>query len=285
MTIAAQPGDVIDGRFEILRLLGRGAMADVYSVMDRTSGAPFAMKILRRSMTSDAAMVKRFQREARVQQMLDHPNIVKVYGSGMTGSSQPYLVMQLLEGRSLRNVTKGEGRVTVIRAASYIWQALQGLQSAHAQGVMHRDLKPANLMLEPSVGPVEKVMLIDFGFAFLDGGTKITQKGEVVGSLSYIAPERLRGQTTDERADLYSLGIVLYELLIGRRPFVEKNDYQLIAAHVEKQPMPLRIAAPDANIPLALDMLVMKVLSKDPGKRHQTAAEMATDLEAAAQHY
>jgi serine/threonine-protein kinase len=175
--------------------------------------------------------------------------------------------------------------VQVIRACSYIWQALQGLAAAHSKGILHRDLKPANLMLEPSPGPVERVAMIDFGFASLEGGVTVTRQGEVVGSLSYMAPERLRGKKASESSDLYSMACILYEILVGHRPFEAKSDYQLISKHVKELPVPPREANPEAEIPGEVEAVIMRALAKNPRLRQQSALSMADDLEAAAQYY
>src|SRR5690606_4225851 len=165
--------------------------------------------------------------------------------SGITpDGSEPFLALELLRGKTLRGVIKSEGRVAPRRAASYAWQALQGLHAVHEAGVLHRDLKPANIMLEPSPGPIERVVLIDFGFATFEGSAKLTQQGTVVGSLTYIAPERLRGEEPDRRADVYALGIVLFELLAGRPPFVADDDFELIGMHVQDEPPRLAALAP-----------------------------------------
>jgi len=283
MSVGVQAGEIVEGRYVVERLIGRGAMADVFAAQDRHSGAHVALKILHRALSDDAQAIERFRREAHVQGMMRHRNVARVYGGGMTSYKEPYLVLELLRGYSLRDVIKSAGRVDVVRGCSYIWQALQGLASAHSRGILHRDLKPANLMLEPSPGPVERVCLIDFGFASLEGGTKVTRQGEVVGSLSYMAPERLQGHAASERSDLYSLGIILYEILVGRRPFEGKTDYQLIDAHVTEPPVPPSRAAPDVGVPPAVEAVLMRSLSKDPAYRHQSALSMADDLEIAAQ--
>ena len=258
-------------------------MADVYAVFDERDRSSLAIKVLRRSMTRDEEAVSRFEREAEVQRRIDHPNVAKIYGSGITEEDEPYLRLELLRGYSLRDVINAEGRVDVIRACSYVWQALQGLAATHSRGVLHRDLKPANLMLEPSNGPTERVVLIDFGFASLDGAAKLTQKGQVVGSLSYMAPERLQGQEPDERTDLYSLGVILFELLVGKRPFGGKSDYALIAAQVdEPAPSPREFVK---EIPPALEAVVMRSLAKRPAGRAANALAMARELEEAAQSY
>ncbi len=281
MSQLARPGEVIDGRYRIVRAIGRGSMADVYEARDEKRDRPVAIKLLRRSLVRQSEALQRLQREARVQEMIEHRNVSRLYGGGMTQDRAPYLVIELLRGRSLRNVIRSEGRVETSRASSYCWQALQGLSAIHQVGVLHRDLKPANLMLEPSGGPLERVVLIDFGFAALEGGSRLTAQGHVVGSLAYLAPERLMGEPGDERSDLYAVGVILYELIVGTRPFVAENDLDLINDHIESEPVPPRTAAPLAGISPELEEVVLRALAKHPEDREPTAARMADALEAA----
>jgi eukaryotic-like serine/threonine-protein kinase len=202
-----------------------------------------------------------------------------LYGAGLHGQS-PYLALELLTGRSLLQILRNEKVVPVMRAVAYAWQALQGLTAIHASGVMHRDLKPANLMLRPNGDGTERVVLIDFGFAALDGQSGITRQGFVVGSLTYMAPERLRNEQIDARADLYSLAAVLYELLTGHPPVEGPDDGALIAAILEDEPLPPSARAPEP-VPASLDAAVLRALSKYPKDRPGTAAEMAAELAAA----
>ena len=155
-------------------------MADVYRALDTQTGTAVAIKVLRASLDADPSAEQRFAREAEVQERIRHRNVAALLGMGVTDSSEPYLAVELLRGKTLRGVLKQEGRVDPRRAASFAWQALQGLAAVHAQGVLHRDLKPANMMLEPSVGPVDRLVLIDFGFASFEGSAKLTQAGTVV---------------------------------------------------------------------------------------------------------
>lgn len=281
--LGAQPGDIIDDRYEIDRVVGRGAMADVFHARDRQTDREVALKILRRTLAQSGEPVRRFEREAHVQRMISHRNVAAFYDVGVTDRGNPFLVVELLRGRSLKDVLGASGRVGVVHAASYGWQALQGLAAVHAAGILHRDLKPANIMLEPSRGPVERVVLIDFGFASLEGASKLTAAGQVVGSLSYVAPERLRGEVGDARSDVYGLGVVLYELLVGRRPFIGSDDLTLVQQHLHQLPEPPRLAAPDAGIPPRLEAIVLCALAKEPTGRPQSAAVMAGLLEDAAQ--
>jgi serine/threonine-protein kinase len=279
----ADPGEVVDGRYRVVRPVGAGAAAEVYEAVDEERQRPVALKLIKRSVARAPEMLQRLEREARVQEMIRHPNVARLYGGGVTARGEPYLVVELLRGRSLRHVLKAEGRVDVVRAASYTWQALQGLAASHAVGVVHRDLKPANLMLEASAGPVERVVLIDFGFAAIEGHSRLTAQGHVVGSLAYCAPERLLGEVGDGRADLYGMAIILFELLTGRRPFSPESELELISLQLEGEPPAPGAVAPDAGIPRALDDVVLRALAKRPTERFAGALEMAEAVEAAVQ--
>ena len=279
----ADPGDrvgsVIGRRFRVDALIGRGAMAEVYHAQDLETETAVALKILRRSLAGDPAIAQRFSREAEVQAKLRHRNVAALLATGVTDFDEPYLVVELLRGRNLRHAIKTELRLAPRKAASYAWQALQGLGAVHQNGVLHRDLKPANLMLEPSPGPFERVVLIDFGFATLEGtGTaRLTAQGTIVGSLAYVAPERLRGELPDRRSDLYAIGVILFEMLSGAPPFVAESDLALVELQLEAPPPPL-----DPGIGQALRDVVGIALSKHPVDRYAGAAAMAAAIEDAA---
>jgi serine/threonine protein kinase len=281
VSAADRAGTVIAGRYRLDKLIGRGAMADVYRA-GTADGGDVAVKILRQNLRSDPEAVARFQREAHVQAMVRHNNVAALLDVGLTEATEPFIVVELLRGKSLRTVIKTEGRVGARRAVSYTWQALQGLAAVHARGILHRDLKPANLMLEPSVGPIDRVVVIDFGFASLEGSSKLTQQGHVVGSLTYMAPERLRGEPGDERSDLYAMGVILVELLTGRAPF-EGDDFDLVSMHLNDEPPPIRALEPAAtDVTPPLENVVMRALAKSGDNRFPTALAMAGAIEQAA---
>jgi serine/threonine-protein kinase len=268
---------VIAERFRIDEPIGRGAMADVFRALDLHTQAFVALKILRRHMGGDPAARQRFAREGEVQARVRHRNVAALLATGVTSLDEPYLAVELLHGNTLRGAIREHGKLAPRRAASYAWQALQGLAEVHATGILHRDLKPANIMLEPSPGPFERVVLIDFGFATFEGGAKLTQQGTVVGSLTYISPERLRTEPPDQRSDLYAIGVILYEMLAGTPPFAAKDDFDLIEAHLSIEPPPL------VDLPDALVDVITRSLAKYQEDRFDTAVEMADALEAAAQ--
>jgi serine/threonine-protein kinase len=254
-------------------------MADVFRALDLDTSAYVALKILRTAL-EDSSAHQRFAREAEVQSRMRHPNIAALLATGVTDHHEPYLVMELLRGKTLRGVIKQDGRVEPRRASSYVWQALQGLSHVHDAGVLHRDLKPANIMLEPSGGPADRVVLIDFGFAAVEGSAKLTQQGAIVGSLTYMAPERMRGEQIDQRSDLYSIGVIFYELLAGTPPFTSQDDLDLVEMHLRDDPPPLD----PSSVPGVLIPIVMHCLAKHPNDRYASAPMMAAALEAAAPH-
>lgn len=248
-------------------------MADVYRALDTSTAIYVALKVLRQSLEADPSASQRFAREAEVQERIRHRNVAALLHSGVTELGEPYLAVELLRGKTLRGVIKQEGRVDPRRATSFAWQALQGLSAVHALGILHRDLKPANIMLEPSPGPIDRVVLIDFGFATFEGSARLTQQGTVVGSLQYIAPERLRGEVIDHRSDIYAMGTILYELLTGRPPFTANDDFDLVEKHLHEPAPPL-----DPGFPEALDRVIQRALAKYPRERFADAAEMAAAL-------
>ena len=273
-------GQIIGARFRVDEMIGRGASAEVYRSLDLTTQAYVALKIMRFTHVGDSVSLARFKREGEVQAKLRHRNIAALLAAGITDTLEPYLAVELLRGKTLRGVLKKEGALSPRRAASYGWQALNGLAAVHAAGVLHRDLKPANIMLEPSEGPIDRVVLIDFGFATFEGSAKLTLQGTVVGSLTYIAPERLRGEAAGPRADLYAMGTILFEMLIGRPPFAAAEDFDLIDLHINIEPPRLREL--DPSLPQALEEVLERALMKQPEDRFSDAAAMATALELAA---
>ncbi len=276
-------GDVVDGRYQIATQIGRGTAARVYSAKDLNTDREIALKVMRGSIAKDAAQRARFEREAKLQARVSHRNVAALFGGGTTAEGSPYLALELLRGKSLRDTIREHKQLDAAKASSICWQALKGLEATHALGIVHRDLKPANLMLESSPGPVERVVVIDFGFASLRGGGRITATGQVVGSLGYLAPERLGGQENDPRSDLYGIGIILYELLTGRRPFIAVGGMELVTEHLEADVPPIASLGLDIEISTELEQLIRIALEKDPANRFANATMMADRLAAISQ--
>ncbi|HVA37692.1 MAG TPA: protein kinase [Candidatus Dormibacteraeota bacterium] len=264
-------GSIIAGRYRVDSLIGSGGMADVYRGVDTTLDRPVAVKVL---TDRSGDIRQRFLREAQSMARLNHPNIVSVYDAGeSTGVS--YIIMELAEGRTLRALSD-EG-VSTEHAISLCIELCEALQYAHAQGVIHRDIKPSNLMvLETGV-----VKVMDFGLARRTTDVSMTaQAGEIVGTISYLPPERFLGRAGDVAGDLYSLGVVMYELFCHRLPFESVDDdlVAVIFAHINQPATPPH--AVNSEIPEALDALILRMLAKDPSQRPQSAADVAAELRA-----
>jgi eukaryotic-like serine/threonine-protein kinase len=278
-------GEVIEDRFEIVRLIGSGGGGAVFEVMDRTSEQPAALKML---VAEDKDLAARLVREGKALSLVAHPNLVALVDAGETADGTPYVVTELVNGRSLREVLDTE-TIPPRRALAIVRQLLEALNCVHDAGMIHRDIKPENIMLADGGQPGrDYVRLLDFGAAkIVDpsniGEGKLTRAGlEVFGSPPYIAPETAIGEPIDGRTDLYSVGIVLYELLAGRVPFEHEDATTLLRMHVTDPPPPLHAAAPDREILPELERVVQKALAKVPDQRYATALDMHAAVENAA---
>jgi serine/threonine-protein kinase len=269
-------GAVLQGRYRILSKLASGAMGVVYRGERVQLGRPVAVKFLHPWIAAQKAFLTRFETEARAMSRLLHPNCVSVIDFGVEGS--PFLVMDFVTGRTLRELMQG-GRLPVARALRIVQQLLAGLSHAHAQGIVHRDLKPENLILSDEEGLEEHLRILDFGLAKLRDGPAMTA-GLAVGTPSYMSPEQSGADgAIDARTDLYTVGVVLFELLTGRKPFESENVGELILMHREAPPPLLRQVAPDAHLSAEIEALVGKAMSKLADERFQSAAEMAAALD------
>ncbi|HSN28033.1 MAG TPA: serine/threonine-protein kinase [Kofleriaceae bacterium] len=261
-----RPGTIVADRYEIVSLLGRGGMGAVYRVRHLTLGKELALKILRAGASDFEA---RFDREARALARLDHPNCVRVLDYGRTNSHH-FIAMELCAGETLGGVLK-TASLSVVRALHVARGLLAALSHAHAHGILHRDVKPENVVL---VGA--RPVLIDFGLAVLEDEAALTGAGMCLGSPSYIAPERLLGRGSDARTDVYAVGVILYEMLAGVRPFAGDSPEQTMQLALTRPPRPLRAMRRD--IPRELDAVVTRALAKEPARRFATADEMALAL-------
>jgi serine/threonine protein kinase len=260
------PGVVIDERYEIVSLLGKGGMCTVYKARHLLMDRPVALKMLHEELVIDRAAMQRFQREAVAVSALDHPNIVKIFGFGLVGNL-PYMAMEFLEGLSLANLVKQERRLPKERALPIFNQILDALAHAHEKGILHRDLKPNNVML---VGPNNQVKLVDFGIAKIlpESGKelmKLTQTGEVFGTVVYMSPEQCVAAPLDARSDLYSMGCLMFEVLDGEPPLKGDAPYLTIAKHVNEAPRASDFLADDFG------SVVFSALEKNPAHRPQSA--------------
>ncbi|MEB2360599.1 MAG: protein kinase [Bryobacteraceae bacterium] len=261
------------GDYEIAGILGAGGMGKVYKVRNVISDRNEAMKVLLPSLKADPELGDRFLREIRVQASLDHPNIAALHTAQSIGD-QLVMIMEFVEGVSLDKLIQ-RGPVPLDKALSYTAQVLSALAYAHARGVVHRDIKPQNIMLAEG----EVVKLMDFGIARLAADRRLTQTGRTVGSLYYMSPEQIKGALDlDGRADLYSLGVTLYEMVTGRKPFEGDSDFSIMAAHLEKAPVPP--VQVDPALPPGLNDAILMSIAKDPSQRFQTAEAFGNALAA-----
>jgi eukaryotic-like serine/threonine-protein kinase len=264
---------VLGNRYRLEARIGSGGMAEVYRGLDPVLNRTVAIKTLLPQFARDAGFVQRFRREAQAAARLNHPNIVGVYDSGADDST-PWIVMEFVEGRTLAEFLAGGRKPAPTQAAEIAAAIAEALSAAHAQGVIHRDVKPGNVMVTRD--GVVKVM--DFGIARMIGtDATAPQTSAVMGTASYLSPEQAQGGPVDARSDIYSLGVVLYELLAGRPPFTGESPVAIAWKQVNENPPPP--SSVNKQVPPALDAVVMKALSKNPANRYQTAQEMAQDLE------
>jgi eukaryotic-like serine/threonine-protein kinase len=262
---------VLSDRYELGRVLGRGGMAEVREARDLVLGRRVAVKVLHAALADDPAFIERFRREATAVAALNHPSLVGIFDAGSDGDIR-YLVMEYLEGRTLADVLRQDGRLEPDRALEVGIAAAGALEAVHQAGLVHRDVKPANIMVTPSGG----VKLMDLGIARAADATSLTATQSVIGTAAYLSPEQARGLPADARSDLYSLGCVIYETVAGRRPFEGDSAVSVALQHVnDDPPAPSHLVD---GLPEGLDAVLARALAKDPDRRYATAAEMAADL-------
>ena len=275
MTVTDQLIDTLfDGRYRIVRKLGAGGMANVYLAEDQELGRRVAIKILDDRHAGDDQFIERFRREAKNAAGLSHANIVSIYDRGEAEGTY-YIAMEYLDGRSLKELILSRGAAPPRIAIEYARQILAALRFAHRHGVVHRDIKPHNIMVDAE----GRLTVTDFGIARAEqaGSSQMTEAGSIIGTAQYLSPEQARGAPVDQTSDLYSLGIVLYELLTGSVPFTGSTPVEVAMKHLSAVPEPP--SAKQADIPRELDLVVLRALAKDPRDRYRSAEEMDADLE------
>lgn len=277
-------GRTVADRYNVECLVGIGGMGVVYKAWHEALRRPVAIKVLRQQFLNDETSVKRFKQEAVAASRLAHPNIVALHDFGSTEDGYLYMVMDLLDGRSLAQLEKEKKTLGVERAIRIITQVCDALEHAHKNGIVHRDLKPGNIMLMETQDNPDFVKLVDFGIAkilYKEEDQALTQKGEVFGSPLYMSPEQCLGMDMDGRSDIYALGAVLYEALLGEVPHMGKNMIETIDKHIHAEPDPFHIRRPDLYIPERVEAVVLRALAKKPQDRPQTMKELSVELQSA----
>jgi serine/threonine-protein kinase len=263
---------LFDGRYLITRKLGSGGMANVYLAQDQELGRRVAIKILDDRHARDDQFVERFRREAQNAAGLSHPNIVSIYDRGDSEGTY-YIAMEHVEGRTLKELLVARGPSPLGIAIDYTRQILSALRFAHRNGIVHRDIKPHNVIVDGE----GRVKVMDFGIARAGAASQMTEAGSIIGTAQYFSPEQARGAPVDQTSDLYSTGIVLYELLTGSVPFTGETPVEIAMKHLSQAPVPPSKHRPE--VPRDLDYVVLRALAKDPADRYHSAEEMDSDLE------
>jgi serine/threonine-protein kinase len=278
---AADPlvGTVVDQRYRVERVLGEGGMGAVYRVKHVALGKSFALKALRADLATDEDISERFIGEARTAAAISHPGLVEITDFGKLPDGRPYFVMELLGGEPLSWLLRKLGPLPESRVAAILMQVAEAVSAAHHAGIVHRDIKPDNIHITVTRDGVDHVKVLDFGLAKVMGGARRTRNGVVFGTPHYMSPEQAAGENVDHRADVYSLGVVMYEMLTGRVPFEADSYMGVLSKHIYMQPAPPSALRPGASNVGALEGIVLKSLEKKPRNRYQSFDELLADLD------
>jgi tRNA A-37 threonylcarbamoyl transferase component Bud32 len=279
------PGTLIDGRFEIIDILGEGGMGTVYSAQHKVMGRKIALKVLKSTLVSQPETVARFRNEARVLSGLDHPNIITVHAVGIAETGQPYMAMDIVSGKSIYDLILENGPFKQAEALQICIQICNGLQYAHQKKIIHRDIKPSNIIITNAGNGASVAMLVDFGIAkMLDSQLQqLTQTGMAVGSSFYLSPGQMEGRGADASSDIYSLGCTLYEMLAGVPPFQADNAFETAMMHKNEPVVPVNAKNDQANIDEAVQRIIDLALQKGHQGRYHSAKELGEDLQCALQ--
>lgn len=266
-------GTRLDGRYELTELVGEGGMADVYRAMDVLDNRMVAVKILKKEYSESEEFQRRFRNESKAIAMMSHPNIVKIYDMGFSDKMQ-YIVMEYIDGITLKDYIDSERVLNWKDAVHFVIQILRALQHAHNRGIVHRDIKPQNIMLLTD----GTIKVMDFGIAKFAREESRTATDQAIGTVHYISPEQARGDDIDAKSDIYSVGVMFYEMLTGKKPFDTDNPVSIAVMHMQNAPVRPRDINP--NIPSGLEEIIMHAMEKDLNKRYQSATDMIRDIEA-----
>jgi tRNA A-37 threonylcarbamoyl transferase component Bud32 len=270
-------GVILAGRYQLERPIAKGGMAEVWEAHDAVLARAVAVKVLHAHLASDRAFIERFRREAIAAARLAHPGVVATFDAATEGDDA-YIVMELIRGRTLRQMLDEDGPLPVARAVTIAMQVAEALGHAHGNGIVHRDVKPGNILLCDEPDSTIQAKVVDFGIAkaAAEWGHDLTKTGAVLGTAKYLSPEQVQGGEPDARSDLYALGVVLYEMLTGQPPFQGASEFATAAARLDQDPVPPRRLR--AGIPSSLERIVLRALARDPSDRPQTAAAFGAEL-------
>src|SRR5258708_1907058 len=281
--------DILNGQFQILQKIGSGGMGAVYKALQPEMNRMVGVKILHPKLANRKDLVSRFRREARAMSQLTHPNTVKLFLYGELDDGSLYISMEFLEGKNLNQTVRADGPFSVERALPILIQASGALDEAHCAGIIHRDLKPENIFLVQSGGMRDFPKVLDFGLAKVGerqmrpGSVILTQEGMVFGTPEFMSPEQAQGKTLTPASDIYSLAVILYEVLTGKLPFDAKSAMDFIQLHVTGKPVPLNQRVPGKTFPASLEQIIARALAKRPDERFHSSAEFAGAMQAVLQ--
>ncbi|MEB2324789.1 MAG: serine/threonine-protein kinase, partial [Sorangiineae bacterium] len=272
-------GQTLDGRYQVEAALGEGGMGVVYRARHVRLGRAFAVKVLKRELALDKELSARFIQEARAAAAVTHANVVQITDFGELPSGQPYFVMELLEGRSLSALIRRGGPIPAARAVRIVRQVADALDAAHGAGIVHRDLKPDNIHVGAAIGDRDTVKVLDFGLAKVAGASRLTRAGVVFGTPSYMSPEQASGEAVDHRADVYALGVVMYEMFTGRVPFEADTYMGVLTKHMYMAPVPPSRLIEAGHELGALEDVTLRCLEKKPAQRFPSMRALIEELD------
>jgi serine/threonine protein kinase len=275
-------GTTLDNKYVIDSVLAEGGMAILYRGRHKAMDREVVIKVIHGALAANPSAVERFQRECLLAAKLNHPNIVSVYDVGQIHDNEPYLVMELIRGESLAQKIQKQGPASLSVAAKIMSQTCLGLEEAHNVGIIHRDLKTDNILLQSNFSRPDWVKIVDFGIAHLSQSSKrLTRAGRILGTPEYMAPEQFRDKPLDTRLDIYSLGVLLFEILTGRPPYESDSPEVLMMKHLMEEPPSLSEFRKDIQAGTGFDAVVKKAMRKEPDERYQTAGELRLAVESA----